>query len=88
MNDLVHLSRVRRDKDYWRKETEMTINEILLFAKILAFASGDRTVTVTDLDKKMATEALKRMADQRYDWTDQQREQYKMLVDVVGEKNP
>ena len=62
----------------------MTINEILLFAKILAFASGDRTVTVTDLDKKMATEALKRMADQRYDWTEQQREQYKLLVDVIN----
>ena len=61
----------------------MTINEILLFAKILAFASSDRTVTVTDLDKKMAADTLKRMADQRLDWTEQQREQYKMLVDVV-----
>lgn len=61
----------------------MTINEILLFAKILAFASGDRSVTVTDLDKEMATEALKRMADQRMDWTEQQREQYKLLVEFV-----
>ena len=61
----------------------MTINEILLFAKILAFASGDRSVTVTDLDKEMATEALKRMADQRMDWTEQQREQYKLLVGFV-----
>ena len=66
----------------------MTINEILIFAKILAFASGDRTVNVTDLDKKMAADALKRMADQRMDWTGQQREQYKLLVDVVGEMNP
>lgn len=61
----------------------LTINEILLFAKILAYTSGDRTVTVTDIDKKMAAEALKRMADQRMDWTLEQREQYKMLVDVV-----
>ena len=61
----------------------LTINEILLFAKILAYASGDRTFTVTDIDKKMAAEALKRMADQRMDWTLEQREQYKMLVDVV-----
>ena len=37
----------------------LTINEILLFAKILAYTSGDRTVTVTDIDKKMAAEALK-----------------------------
>jgi hypothetical protein len=28
------------------------------------------------------------MADQRMDWTEQQREQYKLLVDVVGEMNP
>lgn len=63
----------------------LTINEILLFAKILAYASGDRTVTVTDIDKKIAAEALKRMADQRMDWTLEQREQYKMLVDVVDQ---
>ena len=43
----------------------MTINEILLFAKILAFASGDRSVTVTDLDKKMAADAGKRMVRPR-----------------------
>ena len=61
----------------------MTISEIMLFAKILAFASGDKTVIVTDLDKKIATDTLKRMADQRMDWTEQQREQYKSLVDVV-----
>ena len=61
----------------------MTINEILAFAKILAFASGDRTVTVTDLDKEMAADTLKRMADQRLDWTEQQREQYKLLVEFV-----
>ena len=61
----------------------LTINEILLFARILAYASGDRSITVTSIDKKLATEALKRMADQRMDWTLEQREQYKMLVDVV-----
>lgn len=61
----------------------MTITEILIFAKILALVSGDRSVTVTDVEKKIAADALKRIADQRYDWTQGQREQYKMLVDVV-----
>lgn len=61
----------------------MTINEILVFAKILSFASGDRNVIITDADKKMAAEALKRMADQRFEWTEQQKQQYKMLVDVI-----
>ena len=61
----------------------MTINEILILAKILAYASGNRTVTITDLEKKIAAEALKRMADQRMDWTMKEKEQYKILVDVV-----
>lgn len=61
----------------------MSINEILVFAKILSFVSGDGTVTITDADKKMAAEALKRMADQRFEWTEQQKQQYKMLVDVI-----
>jgi len=61
----------------------MTITEILIFAKILAAISGDRTVAVTDLEKKIAADALKRIADQRIDWTQQQKAQYKTLVDVV-----
>ena len=61
----------------------MTITEILIFAKILAAISGDRTVAVTDLENKIAADALKRIADQRIDWTQQQKAQYKTLVDVV-----
>lgn len=61
----------------------MTITEILIFAKILALVSGDRSVKVTDVEKKIATDALRRIADQRMDWTQEQREQYKKLVDVV-----
>lgn len=61
----------------------MTITEILIFAKILAAISGDRTVAVTDLEKKIAADALKRIADQRIDWTQQQKAQYKTLVDVA-----
>ena len=61
----------------------MTITEILIFAKILAAISGDRTITVTPVEKKIAADALKRIADQRMDWTPQQKEQYKMLVDAM-----
>lgn len=61
----------------------MSINEILIFSKILAYVSGDRNVTVTDIEKKIAADALRRIADQRLDWTEQQRAQYKMWVDAV-----
>jgi hypothetical protein len=63
----------------------MSITEILIFAKILAAVSGDRTITVTSVEKRIAADALKRIADQRFDWTQGQREQYKMLVDVVAQ---
>lgn len=61
----------------------MTINEILIFSKILAYVSGDRSITITDAEKKIAASALKRMADQRTDWTFPQKEQYKLWVDIV-----
>ena len=61
----------------------MNITEILIFAKILAAVSGDRTVMVTSVEKKIAADVLRRRADQRFNWTQPQREQYKMLVDVV-----
>lgn len=58
----------------------MKIDEILLFAKILAYVSGDRSVTITGIEMEMAADALKRLADQRFDWTQEQREQFKAMV--------
>ena len=60
----------------------MTIDEMMLCAKIFAYAMGDRSVSVTQLDKDAAYGMLKRMADQRWDWTEAQKEQYKALVDA------
>ena len=61
----------------------MNIIEILLFAKILAYVSGDRSVTITDIEMEMAADALRRLADQRVDWTQEQREQYKAMVSII-----
>lgn len=61
----------------------MNINEILLFAKILAYVSGDKSVTITDIEMEMAADALRRLADQRVDWTQEQREQYKTMVSII-----
>lgn len=57
--------------------------QILLFAKILAYVSGDRSVTITDAEMEMAAGVLRRIADQRFDWTQEQREQYKAMVSIV-----
>ena len=60
----------------------MSLEEMMLCAKIFAYAMGDRSVSLRKADKESAVNMLKRMADQRWDWTDQQKQQYKMLVDV------
>lgn len=60
----------------------MTFEETVLFAKLLAYALGDRSISLDQLDKESAFVFLKRMADQRYGWTEQQKEQYKALVDT------
>jgi len=39
--------------------------------------------TISSAETDIACEALKRTADQRYDWTEQQREVYKWLVDYA-----
>lgn len=59
----------------------MTIEEMLLFAKILAFVFGDKSVELTDTDKELAFETLKKMTDRRLDMTEQQKQQFKLLVE-------
>lgn len=49
---------------------QMTIDEILILAKITAYAFGDKSISLTQIDKDMAVDMLKRMADQRWDWTE------------------
>jgi hypothetical protein len=44
--------------------------------------NGDSSVKLTNLEKEMAFSMLKRNADRRIDWTEQQKEQYKELVDI------
>ena len=63
----------------------MLINpeEVLAITKITAYFFGDKTIEVTKIDKKVACEALKKMADNKSDWTRQQKESYKQLVEYL-----
>lgn len=60
----------------------MNAEELIILAKMIAYAMGDSSVKLTDLEKEMAFSMLKRNADRRIDWTEQQKEQYKELVDI------
>ena len=60
----------------------MTIDELLLFYKITAYVMGDKSIKLTNADKHMAYSCLKRLTDQREDWTVEQKEQFKQMVDI------
>ena len=65
----------------------MTIYEQLCVTKLFFIAMGmiaQDSIAQTEMD--VACEALKRAADQRYDWSDQQRTIYKLLVDYAKER--
>jgi len=64
----------------------MTVDEQFCVTKLFFVAMGMMGQnTISSAELEIACEALKRMADQRYDWNDQQRGMYKWLVDYAKE---
>ena len=62
----------------------MTIYEQLCITKLFFIAMGMMGQnTISSIEMDIACEALKRTADQRLDWTDQQKEVYKWLVEYA-----
>lgn len=61
---------------------KMTLEEMMLCAKVFAYAMGDRSISLNQTDKDLAVSMLKSMAYQRCDWTEEQKSQFKALVDV------
>ena len=60
----------------------MTLDEAILCAKMFSYAMGNRSVSLTQMDKEAAFTMLKRIADQRWDWTEEQKQQYKTLAEL------
>lgn len=60
----------------------LSLEEALLFARIFAYAMGDRSISLSQIDRDSAFDLLKRMADHKWDWTDVQKEQYKLFVEI------
>jgi len=64
----------------------MTPYEMFCLSKLFYITMGmmDRR-NITHDEVEIACEVLKKMADQRYDWNDQQKNYYKFLVDFAKE---
>lgn len=56
-------------------------NNFLSLSKILAAAIGNKKLTERDV----VFECLKFMADQRNDWTQEQKDYYEMMIDLGNE---
>lgn len=63
----------------------LTFDEMILLAKIVAFISGDTSVNLTNSDKDMAVEIMKKMIDGRWDMTEQQKREIKAVIDLCKE---
>jgi hypothetical protein len=59
--------------------------KMISLAKVFAMAMGDRTITISSEERDAAFEELKVRADHRNDWTEEQKEYYKMMVDFGNE---
>jgi hypothetical protein len=64
----------------------LSFYELMSFAKTFSkFFYLDRNVSATKEEQNAAVEVLKKMADNRGNWTQEQKESYKALVDFVKE---
>lgn len=62
----------------------MTFYQLTCYTKIYNAAMGDidrRSVTQQEIE--VAIEVLKKLADERDDWTDEQKELYKSIADIA-----
>ena len=62
----------------------VTFEEMLCFAKVYSIFLGMASPSsASKREKDLAVEAMKKMADNRNDWTQEQKEIYKAIADLV-----
>ena len=54
----------------------------MIIAKVVACEMGNRSISLTKVEKDTAFSILKQMTDQRMDLSELQKEQYKNLIDI------
>ena len=75
-------------RNWWHEKGHvMDYFKMISFAKLFCVAvGGSQNISITSDEMEMACETLKHMADQRYDWNQEQKELYKILVDFTKER--
>lgn len=64
----------------------ITFYELVSFAKVFSKAFAiDRRMSVTKEEEKAAIEVLKKINENRADWTQEQKETYKAFADLAKE---
>lgn len=64
----------------------ITFHELVSFAKVFSKAFAiDRRMSVTKEEEKAAIEVLKKINENRADWTQEQKETYKAFADLAKE---
>lgn len=64
----------------------MNFYEMICFAKVYNAVMGQMPLTsVTKQEAEVAIEVLKKMADNRNDWTQEEKECYKQIADFAKE---
>ena len=67
--------------------SNIIIEELVCFTKVLSVFMGVLSPAEVSLqEKELAIEAMKKMAENRDDWTHEQKETYKVLADIVKEQ--
>ena len=62
----------------------MTFGEMISFAKMFNVVLGLASpASVTNHERELAYEAMKKLADNRADWTQEQKELYKLIADFA-----
>lgn len=70
-----------------QRRIDMNFYDILSVAKLFAIATGNANhITMSSTELEIASETLKKLADERRDWTTEQKEYYKLLVDYIKEQ--
>ena len=65
----------------------MNFNDFVSFAKVYnAVMNPQMRNNVSNAEVEVTVEILKKMADNRNDWSDDQKEVYKLLADYVKER--
>ncbi|SDA32321.1 hypothetical protein SAMN02910447_03511 [Ruminococcus sp. YE71] len=65
---------------------DLSVYEKYCYYKTLCVAlGGTGRATISKQEYDTAVEVLKKMADNRWDWTEEQKQQYKLLADYLKE---